>query len=123
LREFVDWLNREYRLPVTTFAVPACWYHHPGVVRELYALMASYRLAYSARNAGDALLPTDAPVIWHERALWPCLRRVRDEHGLRECATGKRHQAGVREPVTTDDGFAGAVEKLATDWNTKRWTS
>lgn len=122
LRKFVDWLNRAYQLPISTFAVPSCWYQHSGVVRELYALLASYQLAYTTRIAQDASLPTDAPLIWHERALWPCLRRLREEHGLRECVATKRHTPGAQTPITTDDAFAGAVQTLAAEWNT-RWTS
>src|SRR5699024_11597452 len=37
LRQWVDWLVKEYRLP--TAVVPPCWYRHTDVVAEVYAAL------------------------------------------------------------------------------------
>lgn len=119
IRGFADWLNRAYALTVSTYAVPSCWYEHPGAVRELWALLASYHHTYTTRVRKEAAQPTDAPIFWHERVLWPCLRRLREEHGLRECVATNRHTHEVQTPIATDvDGFGGAVKRLAARWNT-----
>jgi hypothetical protein len=122
LHAWVDWLNAAYELPLTTWAVTPCWYEHPGVVRELWALMGAYEAAHTTApsrleppSRSDAEKASDASAYWHERLLWPCLKRLRDEHGLRECADTK-HTVRVMQSICTDDGFAGAIEKLAAGW-------
>jgi len=114
IRAFVDWLNEAYQLPLSTWAVPSCWYRHPGAVRELWALVGSYRSAYSTDVSRGGMTPTDAPITWHDRMLWPCLRRLREELGLREC-TASIHNTQLQSQATisTDDGFGGAVARLA----------
>ncbi|MBN1172919.1 MAG: hypothetical protein JXA67_12155 [Micromonosporaceae bacterium] len=114
LRDWVDWLNEAYELPLSTYAVPGCWYRHPGVTRELWALFGTYQQAHTTRGR-DAERPTDAPALWHDRLLWSCLRRIREEHGMRECAAGQ-HTSRVRTPIRTDDGFQHTVEGLS-EWN------
>lgn len=114
LRDWIDWLNEAYELPLSTFAVPGCWYRHPGVIRELWALFGGYQLAHTTRSR-DVTRPSDASTLWHDRLLWPCLRRLREEYGMRECAAGQ-HASRVRTRIRTDDGFGQAVEGL-TEWN------
>ncbi len=114
LRRFVDWLNVAYELPISTTAVPACWYLHAGAIRELWALVASHRHAYTVSAQGNVSAPSDAPVSWHDRVLWPCLRRLREELGLRECASAGHKSLALRV-VKTDDGFASAVEYVASE--------
>ncbi len=116
LQGFVDWINRGYQLPLSTLAITPCWYHHSGVVRELWALLASYEHAYSTRLTKDVTLPSDLPLLWHERSLWPCLRRLRAELGLQECVASKRHTLQIQNAISTDDGFVGAVTNLAAEW-------
>jgi len=112
IRTFVDWLNKAYELPLSTWAVPSCWFHHAGAIRELWALVASHRSAYTTRVSTEVTHPTEAPGSWHDRSLWPCLRRLREELGLRECAASG-HRPLTEQAIATDDGFGGAVEKLA----------
>ncbi|MDM4723315.1 hypothetical protein QTQ03_28330 [Micromonospora sp. WMMA1363] len=109
IRRFVDALNATYELQLSTHAVPPCWYEHPGAVRELAALMASYQTAYSPRRGMAA---TDAPNVWHDRVLWPCLRRLREELGLRECVANGGHVARRRKAIVTDSGFDAAIARL-----------
>jgi hypothetical protein len=117
IRDFVDWLNGAYELPLSTMAVPGCWYRHPGAVRELWALVASHRNAYTTRDETEVSRPSEAPISWHDRVLWACLLRLREELGLRECVASG-HKALIEKVITTDDGFGGAVEKLAAGgWN------
>lgn len=108
LRRFVDALNATYELSLSTLAVPGCWYRHPGAVRELAAVMASYHSAYSAKRG---MAESDAPNIWHDRVLWPCLRRLREELGLRECVTNGGHVARRQGAIVTDSGFDAAVAR------------
>lgn len=118
IRDFADWLNAAYQLPLSTYAVPSCWYRHCGAVRELFALLAAYHDAYTTSILREASQPTSAPINWHDRMLFPCLRRLREEHGLRECVAAARHTEQLHQSIATDDGFGGAVEKLAaTGWN------
>lgn len=112
IRTFVDWLNKAYELPLSTLAVPSCWFHHAGAIRELWALVASHRSAYTTRVSTEVAHPSEGPISWHDRSLWPCLRRLREELGLRECAAAG-HKRLIEKVIATDDGFGGAVEKLA----------
>lgn len=109
IRRFVDALNTTYELSLSTLAVPGCWYAHPGAVRELAAVMASYHSAYSTKRG---MAESDAPNIWHDRVLWPCLRRLREELGLRECVTNGGHVVRRQRYIVTDSGFEAAVAEL-----------
>lgn len=69
LEEFVTWLNVEYVWDVGT-VIPACWLHHPHLVREL-AVLADQR-----RSAGLAF-DSDALEEWHRYALPAFVERMR----------------------------------------------
>ncbi|WP_091074713.1 hypothetical protein [Micromonospora nigra] len=111
VRGFVDWLNEAYELTASTYGIAACWYRHPGVIRELWALLGSYQHDFGA----DRVSPRrsrDGPAYWHDRLLWPTLRRLREEHGLRECIASGHTPRVVGATLVTDDGFADEVERL-----------
>ncbi|MEU3455249.1 hypothetical protein ABZ671_16885 [Micromonospora sp. NPDC006766] len=114
IRKFVDWLNDAYELPASTFAVASCWYRHPGVVRELWALLGSYEFEFGTQR-GSPRRSRDGPAYWHDRLLWPALRRLREEHGLRECISSGHTPRTVVEPLRTDDEFGREIERLITD--------
>lgn len=113
LRRFVDWINHRFELPLTTWAVPSCWYRHSGVVEDLWALLAAHEAAFRVTIPGEDAA-TDGPASWIERWLWPTLKRLRSEHGLRECVTTGKHASLFNTPIRTDDEFGAFVEKLAT---------
>ncbi|WP_380169768.1 hypothetical protein [Jannaschia sp. R86511] len=110
LRDFVDWLVRRYQLGSWRHSqLPGCWYAHPVAVEELTGLM----LAHRAAHPGGPQEPSDAPAAWHERWLWPTLRRL-DELGIFKGCEPGRHTDRDRSPEhPTDDGYAAARHVLA----------
>jgi hypothetical protein len=52
--------------------IPPCWFLHPVAVEELTALMVAWKAAYSQKQTA----PSDSPVNWHDRWLWPTLHRL-----------------------------------------------
>lgn len=112
VRDFVDWLNEAYELTASTYGIASCWYRHPGVVRELWALLGSYQHDFGAERMSPHR-SRDGPAYWHDRLLWPTLRRLREEHGLRECIASAGHTARVvGAALATDHGFADEIERL-----------
>ncbi|MFJ2087510.1 hypothetical protein ACIOBK_33635 [Micromonospora chokoriensis] len=110
IRDFVDWLNTAYELSASTYGVAPCWYRHPGVVRELWTLLASYEYEFGTAPGSQPTRSRDGPAYWHDRLLWPTLRRLRDEHGLRECLASKHTPRTVGNPLRTDDDFDRAID-------------
>lgn len=63
----------------TRWRIPNCWPAHPGVVEELAALWLSWKAAaitaQTKRRGGTAEY-----TAWHDRWLWPTLRRLQTAH-------------------------------------------
>jgi len=78
LIDWVDELNASYSL-LGDYTIPRCWPAHPGVVEELAGLWRSWTRALIndelAKNNGANDL-----TAWHDRWLWPCLRRMKAGH-------------------------------------------
>jgi len=78
LIDWVDELTASYSL-VGDYTIPPCWPAHPGVVEELAGLHRSWTRALIndelAKNHGANDL-----TAWHDRWLWPCLRRMKTGH-------------------------------------------
>ena len=78
LAAWVDQLNASYSL-LGDHTIPPCWPAHPGVVEELAGLHRSWTRALIndelAKNNGANDL-----TAWHDRWLWPCLRRMKTGH-------------------------------------------
>lgn len=55
--------------------IPGCWPAHPGVVEELAALHAAWKLAVIT-DALSKTTGTVAYISWFDRWLWPCLGRI-----------------------------------------------
>lgn len=115
LDEVVIWVNTEYVWDVDAM-VPACWPHHPHLVREL-AVLADQR-----RQAADAV-DSDALEEWHRYALPAFQQRMRSRLGV-HCDDGHqpwpakgrhaRHTgtAASQERQTT---FAGDTATLSSE--------
>lgn len=99
LGAWVEWLRETYQVGSD---IHACWYRHPGLVRELLAAFAEWRSAYSEEGDGGA------PAIWHNRTLWPLVGRAGRLHGSTRCATGECGFT-ARAPQKDPDGFAAFV--------------
>ena len=78
LAAWVDALNSEYSLN-RQYTIPGCWPEHPGVVEDLAGLWSSWKksaiAAQTARRGG-----TNDYIAWHDRWLWPTLKRLREGH-------------------------------------------
>ncbi|HET7475205.1 MAG TPA: hypothetical protein VFJ97_04175 [Dermatophilaceae bacterium] len=108
LRDFVDWVIARYDLRGEAHTIPGCWYRHPVAVEELTALMVAWYAAYPAQ----ATRASDAPAGWHERWLWPTLRRLNLELTTWTKCTGGTHQPPRPIPATTDPvAFTGFLDR------------
>jgi hypothetical protein len=102
LIDWVDQLTADYSL-LGDYTVPSCWPAHPGVVEELAGLHRSWTRAMIAdelakTNGGNDL------TAWHDRWLWPCLRRMKSGHyRTTNCRT--QHQPDTGNTRPTDREF------------------
>lgn len=94
--EFVEFLDRTY-LQWSEYELKKCWHLHPDVVWELTALREAFAAAYNAGTVG-----TDAMLVWHERALWPTLERIRTRAPMKPC-NAQNHQPEQRPRLEFDD--------------------
>jgi len=102
LIDWVDELNASYSL-LGDYTIPPCWPAHPGVVEELAGLLRSWTRALItdelAKNNGANDL-----TAWHDRWLWPCLRRMKSGHyRTTNCRDG--HHPEGSTAARTDRGF------------------
>ena len=78
LTTWVDTLSTDYSLN-RQYVIPLCWPQHPGVVEDLAGLWSSWKksaiAAQTARRGG-----TNDYIAWHDRWLWPTLKRLREGH-------------------------------------------
>lgn len=81
LAGWVDWLVCTYDFQPSRTVLP-CWPAHRGVVEELAALRAAWRMA---ATAGRAKKPNDALILWHDRWLHPCVQRLRENFQQKSC--------------------------------------
>ena len=100
LVDWVDNLVADYSIIGNNY-IPPCWPAHPGVVEELAALWRAWVAAVTADEAADAGALDLAE--WHERCLWPCLRRVQsNQYTTTECLTAAEHKPSAAVPHLTD---------------------
>lgn len=78
LAEWVDWLNTAYDLIVPRTVLP-CWPAHGGAVHELAALRSAWLHAAASPEPGEAM------TYWHDRYLFSCLARLREDYQMRAC--------------------------------------
>jgi hypothetical protein len=79
----VSWLVATYRL--TTSVVPDCWWRHPELVAELYALQRAELASYTATDPGFG------PLGFHER-LPLAIERLRQETRTIGCVGLQAHR-------------------------------
>lgn len=89
LADWVDALNADYSLE-SSVLVPPCWPAHPGVVEELAGMWRAWFAAQRADEdaAGDGSAELAA---WHDRWLWPALRRIHRNHYAISGCSPERH--------------------------------
>lgn len=101
LIDWVDNLIADYSINGNDYITP-CWPAHPGVVEELAGIWR----AWTAAVIGDTLAgPVGAADLaeWHDRSLWPCLRRLRDnQYSMTNCRAAKDHVKSSVRPRLTD---------------------
>jgi hypothetical protein len=104
----IDWVNQlnvNYSLH-SDYAIPPCWPAHPGVVEEIAGL----HRAWNRALINDQLAKKDGGndlTAWHDRWLWPCLRRMKAGH-YRTTNCRDRHQPERHMPKPTDRSFLPA---------------
>lgn len=84
LREWVDWLVREYKLP--TSVVPPCWYKHSDITAELYAAMCMEHKVWEEQEPG--LSPM---MFWHPN-LQQMIHRLREAVTTAGCVSAGQHK-------------------------------
>ena len=89
LIDWVDQLAADYSL-LGDYTIPPCWPAHPGVVEELAGLHRSWTRAMIADELAKTSGGNDL-TAWHDRWLWPCLRRMKSGH-YRTTNCRDRHQ-------------------------------
>ena len=120
LVDWVDDLNRGYSISPDYEILP-CWPAHPGVVEELAALHSAWISATIAdsKNGPHPAEPAEGKKpakperpakggpdysVWHDRALWPFLDRIRDNRYRIHMCTRNDHVPETSEdlPAPTD---------------------
>jgi len=120
LVDWVDDLNRGYSISPDYQILP-CWPAHPGMVEELAALHSAWIAAAisDSKNGPHPAEPADNKkpakparpakggpdyAVWHDRALWPFLDRIRDNRYRIHMCTRNNHVPETAEdlPPATD---------------------
>ena len=94
LTEWVRWLVATYQL--TTSVVPDCWWRHPEIVAELYALQRAELASYTAEDPGFG------PLAFHER-LPHAVERLRMHTRTAGCVGLQTHKEPTLRMLATDD--------------------
>jgi hypothetical protein len=110
LRDWVDWLIGRYELRGEAETIPSCWFLHPVAVEELTALMVAWKAAYSQKQTA----PSDSPVNWHDRWLWPTLHRLNVQLRVWNKCTGGIHTPSRPGLLLTDEAsFTSFIAEAA----------
>ena len=99
---WVDELNADYSL-LGDYTIPPCWPAHPGVVEDLAGLHHAWRIAVINDELGKDTGSNNL-TAWHDRWLWPCLRRMKSGR-YRTTNCRDRHHREVGTAARTDRGF------------------
>jgi hypothetical protein len=94
LSAWVRWLVATYQL--TTSVVPDCWWRHPEIVAELYALQRAELASYTADDPGFG------PLAFHER-LPHAVERLRMHTRTAGCVGLQAHKEPAPRILATDD--------------------
>lgn len=94
LSGWVSWFAATYRL--TTSVVPDCWWRHPELVAELYALQKAELASYTPTDPGFG------PLGFHER-LPLAIERLRLETRTIGCVGLQAHRETSPRLLPTDD--------------------
>ena len=127
LVRWVDDLNRSYSL-IEDYQIHPCWPAHPGVVEELAALHQAWIIATiedavtgprpavpaggkkPAKPARPAKGGT-AYAVWHDRALWPFLGRIRSGHyRIHLCKVEHQPEVASELPPFTDQTLVPVLD-------------
>lgn len=99
LTNWVDWFNSSYEM--IGDQIPPCWPAHPGVVEEIAGLWRAWAHAVIADTRAKQAGATDL-TAWHDRWLWPAIRRLRADHyEISHCRPGA-HESRKRSISPTD---------------------
>lgn len=120
LVDWVDDVNRGYSIS-PDYEIQRCWPAHPGIVEELAALHSAWIAATisDSRNGPHPAEPAENKkpakparpakggpeyAVWHDRALWPFLDRIRDNRYRIHMCTRNNHVPETSEdlPPATD---------------------
>lgn len=94
LGAWVRWFVATYQL--TTSVVPECWWRHPEIVAELYALQKAELASYATDDPGFG------PLAFHER-LPHAVERLRIHTRTAGCVGLQAHKEPAPRILTTED--------------------
>ncbi|MDQ0144699.1 hypothetical protein [Pseudarthrobacter niigatensis] len=94
LSAWVRWLVATYQL--TTSVVPDCWWRHPEIVAELYALHRAELASYTTDDPGFG------PLAFHER-LPHAVERLRTHTRAAGCVGLQAHKEPAPRMLANDD--------------------
>jgi hypothetical protein len=111
LFSWVRWLVATYQL--TTSVVPDCWWRHPEIVAELYALHRAELASYTHDDPGFG------PLAFHER-LPHAVERLRTHTRTAGCVGLQAHKEPAPRILASDDPafveWRKAAHQLAADY-------
>ena len=100
---WVDELNASYSL-LGDYTIPPCWPAHPGVVEDLAGLHHAWRIAVINDELGKHTGSNNL-TAWHDRWLWPCLRRMKAGHYRTTNCRDRHHPESSIAAAITDRGY------------------
>jgi len=100
---WVDELNADYSL-LGDYTIPPCWPAHPGVVEDLAGLHHAWTIAVINDELGKQAGSNNL-TAWHDRWLWPCLRRMKAGHYRTTNCRDRHHHREGSAAAMTDRGF------------------
>lgn len=100
LRDWVDYLTERYEL---RSVIRPCWHLHGVAVEELTGLYVAWRATFAEKPRAYS----DEIIAFHDRWLWPMVRRIEERDWFRKCdgRTHVDHEAfatGTREDEFVD---------------------
>ena len=94
LAVWVKWFVATYQ--ITTSVVPECWWRHPEIVAELYALQRAELASYAIDDPGFG------PLAFHER-LPHAVERLRIHSRTAGCVGLQAHKEPTARILSSDD--------------------
>lgn len=102
LREWVDWFTGRYELRGT---IKPCWFRHGPVIEELTGLYVAWRAVFKEQPRAY----TEEIIAWHDRWLWPLVRRTNEFGWMKNCTANGHKEPSTYATATNQEWFDAAL--------------